>query len=134
MHVWLGSGVQVQRSLTLTVRSGFKLCGSFRCEDILRVDATPFEGFEETVQIYESLEKCLRIKKEWFAFLADVGEEAFWQADIEKIQTAAQVWRASTTTAAVSQSVTDMAESNQALKPRQLKHIGTECSENKQKV
>lgn len=71
--------------------SEFRPWGLLRCEDILRVDATPFEGFEETVQTFEALQRCLRTKKEWFEFVSTVGEEPFWQADIQKIQATAQV-------------------------------------------
>ncbi|KAL8438327.1 hypothetical protein Efla_007177 [Eimeria flavescens] len=62
------------------------------CEDILRVDATSFEGFEETVQTFEALEKCMKIKKEWFAYVSTVGEELFWSADLPNIQASLQTF------------------------------------------
>ena len=55
------------------------------------MDATSFDGFEEAVQTFEALEKCLSIKIEWEDFVAAVGEEPFWQLDIKQIQTTAQV-------------------------------------------
>ncbi|XP_026194572.1 dynein heavy chain 6, axonemal [Cyclospora cayetanensis] len=61
-----------------------------RCEDILRVDTTSFEGFEEIVQITEALEKCIQLKCDWIEFDGAVGKELFWQADIRKIQETAQ--------------------------------------------
>ncbi|KAL8432513.1 hypothetical protein ACSSS7_004567 [Eimeria intestinalis] len=70
----------------------FVVCGLDRCEDILHVDATPFEGFEETLQTFEALESCLRIKKNWSAFVDGVGEESFWSADLQKIQASLQAF------------------------------------------
>ncbi|CDI74335.1 Dynein heavy chain 6, axonemal, related [Eimeria praecox] len=61
-----------------------------RCEDVLRVDATPFEGFEETVQLFEDLKKCLEIKKSWTEFASTMGQELFWKADIPQLQATLQ--------------------------------------------
>ncbi|KAL8274014.1 hypothetical protein Esti_002103 [Eimeria stiedai] len=63
-----------------------------RCGDILHLDATPFEGFEETLQTFEALESCLSIKKNWSAFVDAVGEESFWSADLQKIQASLQAF------------------------------------------
>lgn len=54
------------------------------------MDPTPFEGFEETMQLFKDLEKCLQLKTEFEEFSASMGQQLFWKADIPQIQTTVQ--------------------------------------------
>ena len=55
------------------------------------MDATSFEGFEETVQLYNDLNKIFELKTNSEEYKNAMGQELFWKADISQIQTTVQV-------------------------------------------